>query len=100
MLSGYLSASAVFSTKIRNHTPENKVGLFQGLRLVAMVLIPMLIGPWIGSVICGGGASFGVVENEDTFLVSQFIFLGAIIVGLFTIIPTIFIRRAENENSK
>ena len=100
MLSGYLSASAVFSTKIRNHTPENKVGLFQGLRLVAMVLIPMLIGPWIGSVICGGGASFGVVENEDTFLVSKYIFLGAIIVGLFTIIPTMFIRRMENENSK
>lgn len=100
MMCGFLSGTACFNAKIRNHTPENKVGLFQGLRLVASVLIPMLIGPWIGSIICGGGASFGVIENEETFSVSNFIFLGAMIVGLFTLLPALFIRRNENEKNK
>ena len=51
MLSGNLSVAACFGAAIRNHTPVEKVGLFQGLRMVSYVLIPMLIGPWIGSFV-------------------------------------------------
>ena len=86
MMSGYLSATACFNAVIRKYTPLDKVGLFQGLRLVASVLIPMLIGPWIGSTICGGGAIFGVATG-DGFKVSPFVFLGGFIVILFIVIP-------------
>jgi hypothetical protein len=51
----------------------------------------MLIGPWIGSAICGGGAIFGVT-GED-FSVSPFIFLGGFIVILTVIIPLFFVRK-------
>lgn len=96
MMCGYLGATASFNTVIRKYTPQDKVGLFQGLRIVAQVLIPMLIGPWIGSVICGGGAIFGVAE--EGFNVSPYIFLGAIIVVLFIIIPILFIKEKKNYN--
>jgi MFS family permease len=84
MMVGYLSLGAVFQTKIRDYTPEGKVGSFQGIRIFTAVLVPMLIGPWIGSVLSGnsGGASFGVVG--DNYTPSSFIFLGALIVGLLT----------------
>ena len=91
MMSGYLSATACFNAVIRKYTPLDKVGLFQGLRLVASVLIPMLIGPWIGSRICGGGAIFGVATG-DGFKVSPFVFLGGFIVILFIVIPLLFVK--------
>ena len=91
MMSGYLSATACFNAVTRKYTPLDKVGLFQGLRLVASVLIPMLIGPWIGSTICGGGAIFGVATG-DGFKVSPFVFLGGFIVILFIVIPLLFVK--------
>lgn len=99
MMSGYLAATASFNTVIRKYTPKDKVGLFQGLRIISSVLIPMLIGPWIGSTLCGGGALFGVLENEATFKVSQNVFLGGLIVIVLIVIPLYFIFKSkENRN--
>lgn len=97
MMCGYLAATASFNAIIRTYTPPTKVGLFQGLRIFCSVFIPMLIGPWIGSFISGGGAIFGVVE--DGFSVSNFIFFGGFIVSLFIIIPLIFANR-ESKHEK
>lgn len=97
MMSGYLTSTACFNSKIRNLTPPNKEGLFQGLRIFASVLIPMLIGPFIGSAICGGGAMFGVIESEK-FVVSKFIFLGGFIISLFVIIPLLFMEKKHAKN--
>lgn len=85
MMIGYLSLGAVFQTKIRDFTPVGKVGSFQGIRIFTAVLVPMLIGPWIGSLLSGNssGASFGVVG--DNYTPSSLIFLGALIVGLLTL---------------
>ena len=99
MMIGYLSATASFNYAIRNHTPINKVGLFQGIRLFAQVLIPMLLGPWIGSLICGDTNSLFGVTGEG-FVVSQYIFLGAIIVLLFIVIPLLFVRKENKEERK
>lgn len=95
MMIGFLSATASFNTVIRKYTPEDKVGLFQGLRIFASVLVPMLIGPWIGSTICGGGAMFGVTENG--FTVSPYVFLGGLIVLIFIFVPLFFVRK-EGKN--
>ena len=90
MMIGYLSLGAVFSTKIRDYTPSDKVGSFQGIRIFTAVLVPMLIGPWVGSLLSGnsGGASFGVVGDEYT--PSSLIFLGGLIIGMITIAAILF----------
>lgn len=49
MMSGYLVCTAALGASIRNETPKNEVGLFQGVRMIFVVLIPMLIGPAVGS---------------------------------------------------
>ena len=97
MMMGYLGATAAFNTVIRKYTPKEKVGLFQGIRMFAQVLIPMLIGPWIGSFICGDSSfSFGV--TGEGFVVSPFIFLGAFIVILFALIPLFFVRKESSND--
>ena len=96
MLSGYLGAVACFGAAIRNNTPLDRVGQYQGLRIFAVVLVPMLIGPWIGSAISassGAMVGFGVVG--DGFTPSSLIFLGGAIVALLTFVFLWAIRRRE-----
>ncbi len=96
MLSGYLGAVACFGAAIRNNTPLDRVGLFQGIRIFMVVLIPMLIGPWIGSAISassGAVAGFGVVG--DGFTPSSLIFAGGAAVSLLTFAVLALVRRRE-----
>lgn len=94
MLGGYLGAVACFGAEIRNNTPGEHVGLFQGLRIFMVVLVPMVIGPWIGSAISassGAIAGFGVVG--DGFTPSSLIFAGGAVVALFTFAVLAIIRK-------
>ena len=80
MMCGYLGGMAVFGAVIRDNTPENKAGMFQGLRIVAQVLLPGVIGPAIGSAVLKNADV--VVNNDGTtsFIPNENIFLAALIV--------------------
>lgn len=82
MMCGYLSGMAVFGASIRDNTPKNRAGMFQGLRIASQVLIPGIIGPFIGKVILNDAET---VENNDgttSFLPNEKIFVGALVVAL------------------
>lgn len=98
MLSGYLGSVACFGAAIRNNTPLDRVGLYQGVRIFMVVLVPMLIGPWIGSAISassGAVVGFGVVG--DGFTPSSLIFAGGACVALLTFVVLFAIRRLEKK---
>lgn len=96
MMSGYMLVTAALSATVRDHTPEGKVGMFQGIRMIFAVLLPMVIGPFIGSaVIKGSGATYtelGIVKDVPT----PYIFLASAAVLLFTAIPVSMLRRRKN----
>ena len=51
MMSGNLILTAIINGSIRNYTPQDKAGLFQGIRMIFMVMLPMIIGPIIGALV-------------------------------------------------
>ncbi len=81
MMCGYLSGSAVFGAMLRDRTPVGKAGMFQGLRIVAQVLIPGIVGPAIGAAVLKNAET--VVNNDGTtsFIPNQNIYLAALIVA-------------------
>ena len=87
MMSGYMLVTAALSALIRDYTPKDKAGHFQGVRMVFAVCLPMIIGPFIGSaVIKNGGAVYedlGVVKNVPT----PAIFLAAAVCVLLILLP-------------
>ena len=96
MLSGYLSAVACFAAEVRNNTPLDCVGMLQGVRIFAVVLVPMLIGPWIGSLVsASGGAIAGFGVAGDGFTPSSMIFLAGAIVSLVCIPVLACIRKTQ-----
>ena len=83
MMCGYLGTGAMLGAKVRTHTPANKSGMFQGLRIFAQVLIPGIIGPAIGAAVLKNAET--IISNDGTtsFVPNENIFLWAWIASLF-----------------
>ena len=79
MMCGFLGTGAMLGAKVRTHTPANRSGMFQGLRICAQVLIPGIIGPAIGARVLRNADT--IVNNDGTtsFLPNANIFLAALI---------------------
>lgn len=77
MLCGYLSGMAVFGAMLRDHTPENKAGMFQGQRIIGQVLIPGMIGPAIGAAVLQNAETIVNSDGTTSFLPNANIFLAA-----------------------
>ena len=95
MLGGGMVISACCSGLIRDYTPAGKAGLFQGIRIVFQVLLPMVTGPYIGAaVIRGTGMTY-----EDLGTVKQVptaeIFLAAAAALVLLAIPAALLKRKE-----
>ena len=80
MMCGYLSATAVFGAIIRDKTPENKAGMFQGLRIVGQVLIPGIIGPAIGAWVLKDAPKTIGSDGTEIFTPNESIFIAALVV--------------------
>jgi len=97
MMCGFLGTGAVIGAKVRTHTPENKSGMFQGLRICAQVLIPGVIGPAIGAKILKNAATIVNDDGTTSFIPNENIFLGALIAVLAVWIVLIpLFRRKES----
>ena len=92
MMTGYLWEMSLLSACMRDNTPSDKVGHFQGIRMVFSVLIPMCVGPFIGAYV--SSTSNGVYVDPTTGVEqpvpTNYIFLAAVIVNILIIIPAAF----------
>jgi len=82
MMCGYLSGMAVFGAKIRDLTPVGKSGMFQGVRIFSQVLVPGVVGPFIGKTVLANAET--IVNNDGTvsFIPNENIFLAALIAAV------------------
>ena len=79
MMCGFLGTGAMLGAKVRTHTPENKSGMFQGLRICAQVLIPGVIGPAIGAAVLKNAETIANNDGTTSFIPNENIFLVALI---------------------
>ena len=101
MMCGYLGTGAMLGAKVRSHTPENKSGMFQGLRIVAQVLIPGVIGPAIGAAVLKNADTIVNSDGTTSFIPNENIFLVALIACCFVwlaLVPLVRKKRAKKEN--
>ncbi|HWR22949.1 MAG TPA: MFS transporter [Feifaniaceae bacterium] len=99
MIGGNMLLLATVNALVRDYTPEDKAGHFQGIRMLFAVLLPMVTGPYIGAaVIRGSGRTYvdlGVVKQVPT----ADIFLAAAILLLLIFVPVAFLRRGEKKRA-
>ena len=79
MMCGYIGTGAIIGALIRDCTPQNKAGMFQGLRIVGQVLIPGVIGPAIGAWVLRNADTVVNSDGTTSFIPNENIFLAALI---------------------
>lgn len=93
MMAGYLTGMSVFGAMIRDNIPENKAGQFQGIRIIGQVLVPGVIGPYIGAVVLKNAEL--VLNNDGTysFLPNKNIWVAALAVAVILCVYLYFVFR-------
>ena len=101
LMSGYMVLTALFGAKIRDYTPKGKAGLFQGIRMIFVVLIPMVTGPYIGEGLSHINPLTYINDyGQEVIKPNQYIFLGAAVIIALTIIPTILLLSKERKDKE
>ena len=95
MMTGYLAGMAVFGAMMRDHTPENKAGMFQGLRIVAQVLIPGIIGPAIGAAVLKNADTIANNDGTTSFVPNANIFLAAAAAAVFVWVTLVLVLKLK-----
>jgi MFS family permease len=94
-MSGMMLTTAAVGAAIRDYSPPDRVGMVQGLRMIGYVLIPMVIGPFIGAAMIRGAdeyyEEFGLLKQVPT----PGIFVAAAVVSLLIVIPVRALRRTH-----
>lgn len=91
---GNALVNILFSAAVKDFIPEGKAGLFQGIRMIFAVMLPMIIGPVIGDKACQYAAQTIVNEvGAEVIVPAKNMFLWAGIVCIFALIPLFFLIR-------
>lgn len=95
-LLGWALFSIAMNASVRDFMPEGKVGVFQGIRIIFFVLIPMIVGPFIGNLVCRISSvtytnEYGVVTSAP----GSVMFWAAAVVAVFILIPVLVLRKKE-----
>ncbi len=93
MMSGFMLAIAAVSATVRNHTPVDRVGMVQGLRMIAAVALPMAIGPFIGARLITSSGQYYEDLGVLKLIPTPSIFLGAALVAALAALPVWWLGR-------
>ncbi len=101
MMCGYLAGMAVYGALLRDHTPANRSGQFQGLRIVGQVLIPGIIGPAIGAAVLKNADTIVGDDGTTSFVPNENIFLAALVAAVaacIVLVPVFKMLKKREEN--
>ena len=105
---GNALVNILFGAAVKDFIPEGKAGLFQGIRMIFAVMLPMIIGPVIGDAACQHAAQTIINEvGAEVIVPAKDMFLWAGVVCIFALVPLYFlikrgidIKTETQENAK
>ncbi len=95
-----MSASIAAMSWLKDLLPEESRGRFLGIRMIFLVLLPMLIGPGIGSALIRRFGIPTVLNGQAGFIPVPLIFQVGAILGLLALIPLAFDRLDKKQGEK
>ena len=99
-LVGYIVIMIQFGANVRDSIPQDKVGLFQGVRMIFFVLIPMVVGPTLGNIATKNSTvTITDVSGAESMLPTEMMFLYAAIVAVFIFVPLLAYLKKDKEQA-
>ena len=101
MMGGYLISTAILGAIIRDETPADQVGLFQGVRMVFVVLIPFAVGtPITNLAFTLSGITYTDSYNQTSPAPTAIMFLVALAFIVLAIVPSLWLILREKKSLK
>ncbi len=101
MMSGYLIGTAVLGATVRDETPKDKVGLFQGVRMIFCVMISMIVGSYVsmGFFYLSGKMVLDKNTGTSSPAPSNVMFLVSLGFMLLALIPAIWLILSKKKSA-
>ena len=96
MMCGYLCGMAVFGARIRDLTPTGKAGMLQGVRIFSQVLVPGVVGPYIGKLVLANAETLVNSDGTTSFIPNENIFLAALVPAAIVLITCLINRKRSS----
>ncbi len=93
-MAGYGLLMIMLNATVRDFTPPDKTGLFQGVRMIFFVLIPMVVGPFVGNIVCRMSSvnyvnEYGVTSSAP----GSVMFFAAAAIAVFIFPPILALKK-------
>ena len=98
-LIGYIIIMIQFGATVRDNIPKDKVGLFQGVRMLILVIIPSIIGPTLGNIATKNSNVTYLENGSVKVLPTESMFFYAAIVAILIFIPMLAFLKKDKETS-
>lgn len=98
-LIGYIVIMIQFGATVRDNIPQDKVGLFQGIRMIFLVLIPMVVGPTLGNIATKNSNVTYIENGAEKVLPTEAMFLYAAIVAALIFVPMLAFLKKDKERA-
>lgn len=98
-LIGYIIIMIQFGATVRDNIPKDKVGLFQGIRMIFLVFIPGIVGPTLGNIATKNSNVTYMENGVEKILPTEAMFLYAAIVAILIFIPMLAFLKKDKERA-
>ncbi len=99
-LLGYIIIMIQFGATVRDNIPKDKVGLFQGIRMIFLFFIPSVIGPTLGNIAAKNSDVTYMANGAVKVLPTESMFLYAAIIAALIFIPMLLFLKKDKERVK
>lgn len=102
MMFGYIVLTAAINAIIRDYTPSGKEGIFQGIRMIFQVALPMVSGPYLAQLVVTylSNETFVNEYGQIQKLPPNYIWLFAAVGMLLIFIPVIILLVKDHKQHK
>lgn len=99
-LLGYIIIMIQFGATVRDNIPKDKVGLFQGIRMIFLFFVPSVIGPTLGNIAAKNSDVTYMANGAVKVLPTESMFLYAAIIAVLIFIPMLPFLKKDKESNK
>ncbi|MBN2504278.1 MAG: MFS transporter [Bacilli bacterium] len=102
---GYIAVVQALTAWMKNLYPRESRGQFEGMRIVFAVLVPMVIGPGIGSFVINKFGPWGTQQITDTIFIDgplppALLFIVSAVLTLVSLAPLYFLAQTHKKRTK
>lgn len=92
LMIGYLVGTTVLGAELRDQTPKNEVGLFQGVRMIGAVMLPMIIGSKASDLVFSFANTKYIDDyGQEVNAPSKWMFIVTLCAAVLAVVPAVWL---------